>query len=32
VLRHPRTGDRLELEAPLAQDLAAVLEELEGAR
>jgi 23S rRNA pseudouridine1911/1915/1917 synthase len=32
VLRHPRTGDRLELEAPLAQDLAAVLEELRSAR
>ena len=27
---HPRTGERLELEAPLADDLAAALAELEG--
>ena len=29
AFRHPRTGERLELEASLAEDLAAVLDELE---
>lgn len=31
AFRHPRTGDRLELEAPLAEDLQAVLTSLEEA-
>jgi 23S rRNA pseudouridine1911/1915/1917 synthase len=31
AFRHPRTGDRLELEAPLAEDLQEALAELEGA-
>ena len=30
AFRHPRTGDRLELEAPLAEDLREALAELEG--
>ena len=30
AFRHPRTGERLELEAPLAEELQAVLRELEG--
>jgi 23S rRNA pseudouridine1911/1915/1917 synthase len=32
AFRHPRTGERLELEAPLAEDLARALAEFEGAR
>ena len=31
AFRHPRTGDRLELEAPLAEDLQEALAKLEGA-
>ena len=30
AFRHPATGERLELEAPLAEDLAAALAEIEG--
>ncbi len=31
AFRHPRTGERLELQAPLAEDLAQALAEMEGA-